>query len=531
MRQIIGILILCGLIALAVLSPVIDGYYAKQNYLNLIAALNQQNGGKFKVLEYHLGWSSSDAKTALSLDPSDPKKVITVIQHIQHGPILHDTYSGKWSLGQALIQSSILLPEPISTFLFGAQGASTGIFQSNTLVTFNNEFISSVSIPAINVQAPNGTQITWQGMTGTTYLQIANKKISHVQASLNFTPISLQNAATNFSMENFTVQYEAIPDAFGLLDGTYSATTPAIQFASTKGNLSLANLNVADTFNVDTKNLFNNILQISFENLMIGDLTVNSTSLKLSLNNLDPQGIINYVNTVSQVNNSQDSMDPAVLKDTILHIFTPTTMVSENIVINTPTGNVVSDGKLSWDGGLKAIEDAAKTANFVFNLRISISLINHILDVAAQKEATANQTTPDTANLAEGEAGVDNQIDAWTRQDAITLSVGIRLKDLVKTRLAPKDFNHNVDDFVLRKDMPKEVADLLKIDYAKINWSIKPAAAPQSTLAPNSRVAKIKNNLQDLLQKGYLKQDKDDYVISITQENGTLKINGLSAPQ
>ena len=529
MRQMIGMLVLCGVIILALLAPAIDGYTAKQNYLNLIAALNQQNGGKFKVVSYQLGWGSSDAKTNISLDPNDPTKVITVVQHIQHGPLLHDSYSGKWSVGQALIQSSIILPDPINTFLLGAQGATTGIFQSNTLVTFNDEFISSVSVPAINVQAPNGTQINWQGMTGTTYMQVANKKMGHIQAKLNFTPISFQNAAATFSVDNLALQYEAMPDAYGLLDGSYSAATPSINFTSTKGNLSLANLNIGDTFNVDAKNLFNNLTQISFENLLIGDLTINSTSVKLGQNNLSPQGIIDYVNTVSRLRNSPDNMDPATLQDAVLHIFTPTTMFSENILINTPTGNVVSDGKVSWAGGLKTLEDMGKTANFVFNLRVSISLVNHILDVAAQKEVTAIQAAPDTSNLAEGEAAVDNQIDAWTKQDVISLSVGIRLKDLVKTRLAAKDFNRNVDDFVLRKDVPKEVAEPLKMAYAQINWAKKPAA-PQAPLAPNSRVGRIKNNLQDLLQKGYVKQDKEDYVVSVTQDNGVLKINGLSAP-
>lgn len=569
----IGYLIGGLIIILLALAPLIDGYFFKQNYLNLLTAMNQESGSKINLVEYHLGWMSSDAKTSVELkDPIQGTPIIiTITQHIMHGPLVHDL-NNHWNLAQAQIQSHFLLPDSFNNLLFGPDVKThAAIIQIDTLATFRDEYYNQISMPAINLQLPNGSKLTWQGLTGDSYLQLENHKIYHTEAAINFGGVTLQTIAGTLTSQNILIQYDVTRNAIGLMDGSYAVSSPGFAVTSMKGNIDIEEISFKDSFSVDNNNFFNNQTEFSLKNLNLPEFRLNSMNIQINENNLSAEGVLNYINTIYQLKEKSYMIPPDQIQALFTKLITTKTTLNENAALVTAFGSFVSDGQVYWPNPVQTFDEAVNNANFKINVRISASLINHMIDIAAVKQH--EEVAKSHPELLSGDDAAINLIDQWGKQNLISDSASISLKDLVKMHLSTKDFATNVDEFILRKDIPTNLATELKMQYAKIKiadphlnattGNAKPqsaanmqpitnstAATHTSSMADVSETAddsqttnqtsttqtqialtaKMKKQIDDLVKQGYLKQDKDDYITTITRENGVIKINGLDAP-
>lgn len=460
MRKLLAFLIL--LIILIGLAPFIDGYFAKQNYLKFIDTINANTKkSKITVKSYQLGWLSSEVQQSVDATNPDNPFTITMTVRVLHGPLIYDPVSSKWFVGQYYVRSNFVLPDNINTILFGA-GVTQPILQTSTLATFNNEFINTFSIPAMNIQAPNGANLTWKGLNGATQFNVKDQHFDHVQLNFTSGTLTATNGPTNFTLQNVDVQYDSYLTPFGFLNTTSSLTAPQITLTTNEGSLLLNNLNFKTQNHLDNNNNVNGQSELSFTNMSFLNFSINSADLKLGAQNLSAQGLKNYVQALQNMSSNAGSFDRNQVYGLLPQILTPTTQFTENLSVMTPQGNILSDGQVTWDGGFKSMQEAKNNTHLTVNLRVSVSLINFLLETAAKNEqakAIALPTPPANPNTAMAKTNVKPNIPAPSRTD------------------------------------------------------------------------KIRAQIQDAVKKGYIKQDNNDYVVTITLQKGVTKINGLEAPK
>lgn len=564
----IGVLILIIIIAIALI-PFIDGYLFKQQFMDLIAKANQRSPVKavFTVAEYHLGWFSSDAKVIVrSPQVSVPTQTtfpgaiaITMQEHISHGPFVTDPVTGKSTYARASISTQVFLPEPLNSMLFGQ--AQTPILQINSLAKSDDSFLSQIYTPPLNAKAADGSSVSFQGITGTSDVKTANNIITSMDSNVNIGTVSISslNPQGSASMQPIAIAYNVKRNSVNLWDGNYSFDMPGVSFNSADlGNYSLKDFKITDAFGIESNQFYNNQMHLSLGNLITPDITVNSGDIMLKIDKLNAQGLANFLTwayTIQTTPSGNTQLQMSQYNDYLVHVFTPTTALSEAATVTTGFGNFSSTGQMTWHGDLKTVDDIKNNAEFKVDLRVSISLVNKLIELtspAADLEGqSAVETTAQTANTPPTDLdGLQKQIDAWATQNLITTSVGIQLKDIVKSKVASDVFAANVDQFVLRKDVPSTLASQLKVEYTSIvdkgkkpvpgKPGMPPVAAPQPVVVqaappappaqPTSQAAMKKQQIQDFLKQGYIKQDNDDYVTTITRENGVIKINGLNFP-
>lgn len=558
-----GVFILILLLVAASIPYFIGSSY-KQHFFDLITTINQSNMRvKINVLEYHQGWLSSDAKLSVqAVNTAEPNTneygSVTVTQHIIHGPLLTDPVTNQFVFARAMLNSQIFLPEPINSFLTGQAGVS--LFQMNTIANFDDSYTSHVSSPPMNTKTPDGGKISFKGITGTSRIDTKDNKINIIKSTLNIGEIAGTNAQGSFATKPIFVIYNVQRNAIDLWDGTYNLSLAGFNVNSIdNGNYSFKDFKIIDDFGMDSSQMYNNKLQISLGNVVATDMTVvNQANLNIAINKLNSQALANFLAWAYKVQ-TQDGhtqIQMSQFNDYAARIFTPATTITENILVNTVLGNFVSDGQVYWQGEIKTLDDVQNNANFKVNIRVAIALVDKIIDLSSPSQPTDLQgetvsQTEQTANTPPVDLdGLQKQIDAWSTQSLISASVGIQLKDIVKSKVASDVFAANMDQFVLRKDLPDTLASQLKVEYSSIvDKGKKPVAgmpgaltnmpptppkpvvqaAPQPA-APKSAADAKKQMIQDYLKQGYIKQDNNDYITTITRENGVIKVNGLNAP-
>ncbi|MEO8400605.1 MAG: DUF945 family protein [Gammaproteobacteria bacterium] len=524
--------------------PWMVGQKFKTHYYNFISALQTDKRIQAKVLEYHEGWFSSDAKLSISpvaavASPNSPRsayasQVIILDQHIYHGPVIHDTQKASWVIGLALIQSKVHLPSEVEALLLGNNPQSRGIVEVHTLATFNNDYLTEIETPIFNVQIPNVGEFDWQGLSGYMNFQVKGKHLIHVVTELNIGAISARTNAGSLKTKNVLMKYDMTPDPTGLWSGTSSCVAPEVALVSKNDSFTLQNLNFTDVFGVNAGKMYTSVLQFSLSQMIIPNFLINQSSLNFSFENLNALELGIFIKKAGDLQNHREKITADQFQQftaLIPPIIAPTTMFKQNMTINTSNGRMLSNGQANWPTVVKTMDDVVKGVKANLSLRVSISLVNRVIDlIAAQAVPITPAVSPTVAPAVPTEQSLLKDIDVWAKSNKVDLSIGIQLKDLVQAHLSVADFSRNVDRFVTLKELTPELASQIKTQYADINTVKTVSVLAQPQLIEPIQISpadQTKQQLAQFVSQGFVKQDNDDYVASLTFEQGVLKANGL----
>ncbi len=539
----VTVLLLLILIGLAMI-PWIDGMIFKRDYYNFVKALETDKRIRIKILEYREGWFNSDAKVSIAPNmdvvgmPTPPNlpegnkyttPTIILTQHISHGPLVQDPISNQRKLGLASIQSNVHLPAAIEAILLGNQANSTGVVTVNGLATLGGDYLNQIKTPVFNINIPNVGMVIWQGLNGSMLFHVEGQHIQSVTSDMNIGAVTARNASGSFISKEVSTKYDITRDVTGLWNGSYTINTPEVTVSDTGTVLfSINNLGFANTFGVVGQDLYTTKLRIQLGQLKIPEFSMNQSNLDLSIENLSAPALLNLINAARKYDESATTTPEQMRQYTALitSLITPTTLLSNNVSINTSFGRLLTNGRTSWSLPVKTTDDIMKNVKSTEDVRISVSLANQLIEIIAAQETQSSHQTVDASANEPTEQNFLKQLDNLGTQNKIDLSVAIQIKDLVQTHLSPADFSKYIDQLVKVKQLTPDIATQLKMQYTAVSEhkALPPAPPPPK---PASPAEVMRGQVAALIKQGYLKQDKEDYVTLITFEKGVLKANGL----
>lgn len=534
-------LLVVFILVFMIVCPWMVGQKFKTHYYNFISALQTDKRIQAKVLEYHEGWFSSDAKLSISpvaavASPNSPQPAyasqVILEQHIYHGPFIHDTQKTKWVVGLALIESKVHLPSEMEALLLGNNPDSRGVVEVHTLATFNQNYQTEIKTPVFNVQIPNKGEFDWQGLNGYINFHVQGKHLTHIVTELDVGALSARTNTGSLKTKNVLMNYDMTPDPTGLWTGKSSFAAPEVIVVNKSGSFTLQNINFTDVFNVNAGKMYTSVLQFSLSQMIIPNFSINQSSLNLSFENLNAPELANFIKKAGDLQNHKEKITADQFQEflaLIPPVIAPATVVKQDLTINTSNGRILTNGQANWPTTVKTMDDVVKGVKANLNLRVSISLVNQVIDLIAAEAPTTPVVPPTAAPAQPTEQGLLKAIDDWAKANKVDLSIGIQLKDLVQTHLSIADFSRNVDRFVTLKELTPELASQIKTQYADITTVKTATVPPPPPIEPVqiSPANQVKQQLAQLVSQGFVKQDNADYVTMLTFEQGVLKANGL----
>jgi hypothetical protein len=582
--------------ALVAAAPWVDGYYYKGSYTQLLASLAADNPAQIKVVDYSQGWLSSDVTLSIDLNPPNTKKpdpayVVTVNQHITHGPIAKDPISGGWKFTEAVLQSQMHIDKKTETMVIGS-AATDGIVQVDTLASFDGHYQNQVKTPLFTVKISDTGKLTWQGVTGLVDADFTNNKLKHLTSDLTLGALAIQDATGNLSVQDMKVQAERNCQQAVLCGGTSVFSMPSVNGLINNMDMKLVGTSIKSTYGADANNAYNATLDIQMAKLTMPDYTVGPVGMKFAMNNVNAASLSKLLDISKSVADSpsEDRQSAGLLllaeyNKELPHLIMANTVINQDTTVTTTYGDFTSVAKFYWPANtpLPASSQDFIKMNFKVDMRAATTLVDKVVNaIDAKKNGTEVSTVVDAASakveapapVAEAApapvpvtAPVAAHVDAI--KDILGPYVGVGphkispeiitvLHTLVKQHFAPGIYNASVDKIIMVQHLPKPqlmmIAEQLKDQYSSTFSEFEAsdtatadaappapdaaAALPAPAVAPTPAVrggatsgaGQLKQQLDAMIKQGFVKQDKDDYVVSIVYDGATMQINGATIP-
>lgn len=536
-----------GLIAVLATVPCVDGFLFKRNYHQFVQALAADNTVSIQILEYHQGWFHSTSKVSIkpkvdmagvpvpSSSPSGAYMTPSIVldQVISHGPLVYDAKSG-WVIGLAAIQSRIHLPTSVEAVLLGNQPNQNGIIESNAIVSLSGDYLSQFKTPVFNINIPNVISIVWQGLNGTMNFYMQGNRLQKMTTDMVVGAISAKGVVGSVDMKEALIKYEISPESSGLWKGDYQFTAPEFTYTNADQIFAIKGLKTSYAFGSATANLYGANAQFSLDQLTTPQFGVNHSQISMSLENVSTPGLLNLIKTINSFKDNGPDFTPAQSQQLLAivpQLITSTTLVKQDVAINTSYGRALLNSQIVWPVVVKTMDSVAKEVKGKADIRVSTTLVDQVIAIMAAHEAAARPSPASAISSQQPtEDSLLKEIDSWSAQDKLDLSIGIQVKDLVQAHLKPEDFARNIDKFVVLAQISPDIADQLKSSYAivRANQLSPTVQAPTPVVAQAaSPVDQMREEWNLLIKQGYVRQDKTDYVTTITIEQGVVKANGL----
>jgi uncharacterized protein YdgA (DUF945 family) len=596
MRRSGYVVVLVFIGALAAAAPGIDGYYYKGSYTALLASLTADYPGKIKVVDYSEGWLSSDATLSIDLNPPnakkpDPAHVITVNQHITHGPIAKDPISGGWKLTEAVLQSQMHIDKKTEAMVIGS-GATEGIVQVDTLASFDGHYQNQIKTPLFTVKISDTGKLTWQGVTGLIDVNFTNNKLKHLKSDLALGALAMQDATGNLSVQDMTVQAERNCQQAILCDGTSEFSMPSVNGLVNNIDMKVVGTSIKSTYGADANNVYSANLDMQMAKLTMPDYTVGPVGIKFAMNNVNAASLSKLLeisrsvtDTASEDRQSAGFLLLAEYNRELPHLVMANTVINQDTKIKTTYGDFTSVAKFYWPAHtpLPASSQDFIKMNFKVDMRAATTLVDKVVSaidakkngtdtapakvaapvpVAVVKAAPAPVPVPVAPPVDHIKVILDPYVGVGPHKMSPDIMTALEI--LGKQHLSPAIYNASVDKMIMIQHLPRpdliKIAQQLKDQYAATYTdsdtgdttvdvaapapdvpAVQPdapvvAAAPVATPAASDTATsgatdgQLKQQLDAMIKQGFIKQDKDDYVVSIVYDGATMQINGVTIP-
>jgi uncharacterized protein YdgA (DUF945 family) len=517
MRKVLSVLVLL-LLAICAASPYLIGYQVKNGFYAIVDTLSQKNKYiEMSVLEYKLGWLSSDAKVQLTIhlpksqDPAadaQAKNLTEIIEsHIDHGPLVKDPVFGHWTLAMAAIKSQYIV-----TGVTSSSGGKLPPLQVMTLVDFKNNWHTQFTRPAFEYASPKpNIQFSMQGADGSLDFNVKNNQVS--QYSLLFEikglAFKLPDSPVLAEIDLDSVKYEKSSkmEDSGIRTGKSTLTLPSLTIKKKDNRqITLQDGILTNTLSSPNLNLYDFRLDFSFKNLQTANEllpSVGPLQLSIAANNLNLPGVDALISFFQSLDHQPlTPEDTQAYMKLLPKILTPTTLFTVNLTSNTTFGAMQNDGTLSWKAGATApatVQEMAQTANSTLNLHVASALVDKMIAAHDGPAATADPaTTANASTAADSTAKTESATPSSTAIPAKTDS----------TTAAPTG----------------------KDASAPASTPAAAAASSDASTPANQGPPPFRPVFDSWLLQGYVLKDGNNYVVSIKHENGLTTINGKSPP-
>jgi uncharacterized protein YdgA (DUF945 family) len=266
----------------------------------------------------------------------------------------------------------------------------------------------------------------------------------------------------------------------------------------------------------------------------LNDISLGPLSIEISANDLNAAKAAEIYSVYQKLYFSSEKMPIAKQLFVLFpNLISPDSSVTlDSLKLVTIDGNVDINGKAQWPQAkpstFQTPVEFIKGANAQGYLRISTSLAKQLLTLAADLRMVAHRMT--NPNLAFIEA--PKSLDTVMKQNSIMMALLVQSNDISKAGAA-KLLEYQKDNVPF-----EDYIDELKVLFSahQLSATARTMLRKQyenyqlATLAPEEKLgymeSQFSNEFYGWVKEGYVKEDGDDYVVSVTYQQGKMVFNG-----
>lgn len=550
MRKFAWIAILVLVVAIIlVFSPMVTGNYFERKYQQILGFYHNNKQVDITLIQYKRGWFHSQAILSvklLELSSSDeiPKEYV-IDQYIQHGPIIY-YYTGSIPsiFGLGAIHNSVRITPEIKK-LFAKYHLNSNFAEINDdLITFNGNCYKHIKLGALYAIYPESdVHIQIDGMEGELWLSPVEERIS---GSLKLQKLSIADNQASIMIPNVELQFDQHEDMQRFWLGNNTLVIPEITWQEIgKTAIKINGINF-NGFADENAGLLNGSRQFDVTKIHIDDTQIGPFHLQLSVNKLNAQAILDMIEAYQEISQRGELYQSQLQQK--LYMMLPnvinqgSTIKLDGFDLTTPEGVLQMNGKLAWNMNTASIPDNVaeliQSANAQINLRVSKALIDRWIEIVShlpffnQTNSALQKAYKDEKNDIYQAMQQNNEIFVGLiSQGLITDKDALNLLVLQKQMVSLDEYNQAVRQLLLDKSISLETSHLLSLLYTQVQ---APAMKLAKLLEQNRETTQSNMHAQiaNMIKAGYIKQENNDYIMTLSQDVGGVKINQklISAP-
>jgi uncharacterized protein YdgA (DUF945 family) len=547
-------LLLMIIIGIGVFSPFLAGFYIQKNYNSVLTFYNSLPGIHTVSTHYKRNWFSSDATITVEINNNDYLSVLewlginkqniprhyTIEQHIQHGPVLYKNNTEiPFRFGLAIITNK-LRATPDLQIIFERLGIDDRFLQNSAeYISFGGHCFYHLKLSTIHLSYPGmDTLFKVGGLESHLWLDPKNFNLS---GDVVLQSILAENRSDFISIPDLKYEFHVQPSQDGLWIGTSLLTLSRL--TATEGglfNTIFSNIRYHSDADI-IAGKFSSSRKIDIEKLEFNDQAVGPFHFQGGINQINAQALDNLFSAYHIIM-ERGELYPTQLEKKMIFLLpalinSGSSIQLKRFELNTPHGKLQISGELQWNMNDTSIpndlSELLRAANAKLNLRVSKLLVDDLIEFYLMSPLIND----DVFYIDEEEANILSEniyynmqnnsllIDAIVNNGQLREIDAVDLLKLQKEMVPIQDYANQIRSILWDKYLTLETSYLLYWGYVGVEQSL---LAIEKKIQDNQEKLKsdIKGQLNALVKKGYLIENKNEYTTFIKQENGKITFNG-----
>jgi uncharacterized protein YdgA (DUF945 family) len=528
MRKVSGVVALILILSILFIGPWVTGIYLERLYPSIFKAYDA-HGFHVEVKSYERGWFTSHATIVLEVKEPDYAKILTawhvpttftIKENIQHGPIFYRPLNGFSSIfGFATIHH--LFPNDL--------------VELNDYVSFRGEDYNKLIIHHMNIRYP-GTPIHIQMNRMESHLWISSNQ-SRIEGKLSFHGIKLFDNIATIAMPEVMLTFNQHDPHYYYLLGQNTLLIPEVLWSEVDGkSLTITDLRLSG-FTESSSGTFEGNRKLEFKKIVLGDHVIGPLHFELTAKKLNAKAILDIFQAYRTIQ-ERGELYQSQLKQNIMTLLPNIVNVGTLIQVNelnveTPEGKLVLEGKLNWlkDTMPEDVYELLQTADANMDLSISKKLLEQWI-ASASTMPFFNQANQELRNAyidAREEMDDAMRLNAFlitdmTNNRLLLEEDALGLLLLQKNTVTLDEYRNQLTKLFLNRSISRETDYRLFLQYLEVQ---RPLLVLLQTVQKQKEetLQGMRAQWNDWIKQGYIKENKDDYIITMKQADGSLKVN------
>ncbi len=331
-------------VIMAIMSPLIIGLVIKAKFDEVNPVISQALNSKsvnYTLVSYQHHWFDSDVISKVTfINENNPtqKILVTITNHIIHGPVIFDVVKHQYKFAAAKIQQTIVTDNPVINRAF-----SDGVARNQAFCWFDLTCDGSYSTPNFNL-ANDQFKLTFDSISGSYHLDLTKNlniaKYSMLIADGKFSFALLKEGSEIANIELGPITVSSLVDV-----GLESVSNYRLNFShitATRGDdtISINNYNISANKTTSAADRYNYISHVIINGIKIKandqDFDVNSLVMNASVNDLNANNMKLF---------SLIFENPTI--EMLIPLTTSTTKINYDMSLHTQDGDMNVDTKIS----------------------------------------------------------------------------------------------------------------------------------------------------------------------------------------
>lgn len=451
------------IIAIGFLLVITNSKMIKDQYYNAIAVLNAESNLQIQIVEYQPGYLCSHAQIFIPFN--NP--------FFTHLPPKFNSFLSGILLDQTITHGPWLYDASRKSHLF-----APAFIQSNVYVVYANQTKLEITqldtlvtyqneyFTHINVPQLNiplpHGQLSWGGLNGLIFFNIQNDRLKRFRSDINVGLFNLQGDQLQLSIESIKNNTDFKQNPLDHWNGEHDVALPHIMLVDNTGQYRLDNLDYHSEYHIIENDSYTHLIKGNIAQLATPEITFSPVNFSLNVQNLNAKTLDQLVAVFNMPNYDSNAVNAMTPL-----LIKQDTILSTQAEINSSLGAFSLHEKAYWPPNTPlpvTIDNVIQQGVAEIDIRISIALLNQLITIFSKhiNDPMVNQPAAQPQTI--------------TPPSSTTAGTPVAVS---KPLPPPPTFEQNIQDMIARG-----------------------------------------------IKLGYILQEQNDYVTTLTFDHGILKING-----